>query len=48
MADKATIYSNIVTTVLGTPKDPDNAYTAVTGVTIPDNFDPSQDNLRRS
>ena len=45
--DKAQVYSNIITSTLGTPKDPDTSYTAVSGVTIPDNFDPSQEGLRR-
>ena len=47
VADKAQVYSNIITSTLGTPKDPDTSYTAVSGVTIPDNFDPSQEGLRR-
>ena len=47
VADKAPVYSNIVTSTLGTPKDPDTSYTAVSGVTVPDNFDPSQNGLRR-
>ena len=48
VTDKSTIYSNIITSTLGTPKDPDTSYTAVTGVDYPDNFDPSQDTLRRT
>ena len=48
VADKQVIYSNILTSTVGTPKDPDTSYTAVTGVDYPDNFDPSQDNLRRA
>ena len=48
VADKAPIFSNVISSTLGVPKDPDTSYTRATGATIPDNFDPSQDNLRRS
>ena len=44
--DGQTIYSNILTGTVGTPKDPDTSRVAVSGVTIPTKFDPSQDNLR--
>ena len=46
VADGQVIHSNIITSTLGTPKDPDTSNTTITGVTIPTKFDPSQDNLR--
>ena len=41
------IYSDMVGGTLGQPKDPDGAFSAVSGVTIPAKFDPSQPTLRR-
>ena len=46
VGDSQTIHSNIITSTLGTPKDPDTSNTTVTGVTIPTKFDPSQEGLR--
>ena len=44
----STIYSDMVTGTLGQPKDPDGSFNAVSGVTIPSKFDPSQPGLRRT
>ena len=41
------VRSDMVTNTLGQPQDPDGSTTAVSGVTVPAKFDPSQPDLRR-